>query len=164
MYEVFTVRLLGLVFFGTVLLTSVNGQATNTGSTTKPADVFLDNHRPLVKKKDKAPTSRDVAGKVVDSTGQPLEGALVTITNLRTNAKINFFTKADGRYYFEDLSLTVDYELQAKWKAHLTELRKVSQYDPNTSTVRILQIDTSAPTASAGQKDSGNKKQDAPPR
>ena len=146
------------------LLPHLHAQATNTGSTAKPPEVFLDNHRPLVKKKDKAPTSRDVSGKVVDASGQPLEGALVTITNLKTNTKNNFFTKSDGRYNFDDLSLTVDYELQAKYKGQLTEARKVSQYDPNTSTVRILQVDSSAPTASAEKKDGGNKKQDPPPR
>ncbi len=156
-------RLLRLALFFAVALSNLSAQATNTGSTTKPPEVFLDNHRPLVKKKDKAPTSRDVSGKVVDLSGQPLEGALVTITNLKTNAKNNFFTKADGRYNFDDLSLTVDYQLQAKFKGQLTELRKVSQYDPNTSTVRILQVDTSASTATASDKDTGHKKQDAPP-
>ena len=160
----FALKLLPLALLCAALLPHLNAQATNTGSTTKPPDVFLDNHRPLVKKKDKAPTSRDVSGKVVDTSGQPLEGALVTITNLKTSAKNNFFTKSDGRYNFDDLSLTIDYELQAKYKGQLTEARKVSQYDPNTSTVRILQVDTSAPTASAEKKDSGNKKQDAPPR
>ncbi len=155
--------MIGLVLLFSVAFSNLEAQATNTGSTTKPPDVFLDNHRPLIKKRDKAPTSRDVSGKVVDASGQPLEGALVTITNLKTNAKNSFFTKSDGRYNFDDLSLSVDYQLQAKFKGQLTELRKVSQYDPNTSTVRILEVDTSAPTANAGDKDSGHKKQDAPP-
>ena len=133
-----TVRLLLVAFAGLALLPSVDAQATNTGSANKPPDVFLDNHRPLVKKKDKAPTSRNVAGKVVDSSGAVLEGALVTLTDLKNNNKTTFFTKSDGRYNFDDLSLTVDYELQARYKGLQTEARKVSQYDPNVNTVRIL--------------------------
>ncbi len=138
-------------------------QATNTGSTTKPPEVFLDNHRPLVKKKEKAPTSRNVAGKVVDSTGQPLEGALVTLTDTKTNTKNTFITKADGRYNFEDLSLTTDYELRARYKTNNTDLRKISQFDPNVNTVRILEVDTSAkPSAIEAAKQ--DAKPTPPPR
>src|SRR5689334_6278181 len=79
-------------------------------------DATLDNHRPLIKKKEKAPTSRTVTGKVVDEGGQPIEGAMVTVTNTKTNEKTNFFTKKDGRYNFEDLSFTIDYDLVARYK------------------------------------------------
>jgi carboxypeptidase family protein len=118
-------------------------QATNTNPANQP-DVFLDNHRPLVKKKDKAPTSRDVSGKVVDISGQPISGALVTLTNTKTNSKVTFITKNDGRYNFGDLSFTIDYQLQAKFKDSITEPRKISQYDRNPSVVRILELDDSA--------------------
>src|SRR5258707_118350 len=53
-------------------------QDTNPG---RSPDVFLDNHRPLIQKKDKAPTSRTVSGHVVDDAGTPLDGALVTLTD-----------------------------------------------------------------------------------
>jgi len=128
-----------------VLAGLAGAQATNTNPANAP-DVFLDNHRPLVKKKDKAPTSRDVSGKVVDISGQPISGALVTLTNTKTNAKVTFVTKTDGRYNFGDLSFTIDYELQAKLKDAATETRKISQYDRNPSVVRILELDDSAKT------------------
>src|SRR6476620_8150156 len=73
-------------------------------STTKPPEVFLDNHRPLIQKKGKAPTSRTVSGQVVDDSGTPLENALVTLTDDKTKEKRTFFTKKNGRYDFEDLS------------------------------------------------------------
>jgi hypothetical protein len=126
-----------------VLAGLAGAQATNNNPANQP-DVFLDNHRPLNKKKEKAPNSRDVSGKVVDISGRPIEGALVTLTNKKTNSKVTFITKNDGRYNFGDLSFTIDYELQAKYKDASTELRKISQYDRNPSVVRILELDDSA--------------------
>ena len=126
-----------------VLAGLAGAQATNNNPANQP-DVFLDNHRPLNKKKDKAATSRDVSGMVVDISGRPIEGALVTLTNTKTNSKVTFITKSDGRYNFGDLSFTIDYQLQAKYKDATTEPRKISQYDRSPSVVRILELDDSA--------------------
>jgi hypothetical protein len=135
-------------------------QAADPNPTRSSPDVFLDNHRPLMKKKEKAPTSRTVTGKVVDETGQPIEGALVTVTNTKTNEKTNFFTKKDGRYNFEDLSFTIDYNLQASYKNLKSEPRKLSQYDRTANVVRILEINPdNAPEATAqAKKDSTQPK------
>ena len=114
----------------------------STQEETKKSDVFLDNHRPLNPKKDKAPTSRIVSGIVSDDTGQPLEGALVTVMELKTSEKRTFFTKKDGRYSFGDLSFTEDYQVQAKWKKLVSEPRKISQYDHSPKAVRLLQVTT----------------------
>src|ERR1700760_3124077 len=103
-----------------VALLSSTGSAQSTDP--NPAhspDVFLDNHRPLNQKKSKEPTTRNVSGKVTDENGQPLEGALVTLTDTKSNARTTFFTKKDGHYNFGDLSFNVDYQLQAKYKNQL---------------------------------------------
>ena len=134
-----------------MLAGAANAQAVNNNPASAP-DVFLDNHRPLNKKKDKAPTSRDLSGKVVDPSGQAIEGALVTLTDTKTNAKTTFITKKDGRYSFDDLSLTIDYRLQARFKDVATEPRNISQYDRNTRIVRILQIDSPAAAADNAKK------------
>jgi hypothetical protein len=108
-----------------------------------PADtptVFLDNHRPLTKKKEKNPTSRTVSGQVVDDSGNTLEGAVVTLTNTKTHEKETFFTKKGGHYTFEDLSFNIDYQVQAKYKNASSEARKLSQYDRTPRAVRILEI------------------------
>lgn len=108
-----------------------------------PADtptVFLDNHRPLTKKKDKAATSRTVTGQVVDDSGTPLEGAVVTLTNTKTHEKETFFTKKGGHYNFEDLDFNIDYQVQAKYKQISSAPRKLSQYDRTPRVVRILEI------------------------
>src|SRR5438045_9739571 len=104
------------LLFATVTIAAITATASAQSSDPNPAhapSVFLGNHRPP-NKKDKAPTSRSVNGKVVDGSGQPLDGALVTLTDTKSNEKRTFITKLDGRYNFEDLSLTVDYQLQAR--------------------------------------------------
>ena len=119
-------------------------QATNNNPANSDAPVFLDNHRPPNKKKEKDPTTRNVSGKVVDINGAPLAGALVTLTNGRTQNKTTIITKPDGRYRFDELSFTIDYQVQARYKTFAAEPRKLSQYDHNVNVVRILQIDDSA--------------------
>ena len=137
--------------FALLLTSSIHlafAQETTDPNPGHTPDVFLDNHRPLKPKKDKAPTSRTVTGKVVDETGQPLAGALVTLTDSKTKAKDTVFTKKDGRYNFEDVSFTVDYQLQARYKDLVSEPRNLSQYDHTANVVRILEIDPAATAAS----------------
>jgi hypothetical protein len=137
------------------------GQQASDSNPGRSPDVFLDNHRPLIQKKDKAPTSRTATGTVVDDSGQPLEGALVTLTDTKTKEKRTYFTKKDGRYSFEDLSFTVDYQLQARWKALSSDERKLSQYDHAAKIVRILQVATPegvpVPTAEAKKEETKPK-------
>lgn len=126
-------------------LSAAKAQAPATSSPGAPPDAAnLDNHRPLIPKKEKAPTSRTVSGQVVDANGQPLEGALVTLTNTSTKEKREFFTKKGGRYNFDDLSFTIDYQLQARYKDSSGTLKKLSQYDKSPKMVRILEINTGA--------------------
>ncbi len=131
------------------------GPPPGTQTDTKPPEVFLDNTRPLIQKKDKPPTARTVTGIVTDDTGRPLEGALVSVTEVKTSQTRKFFTKKDGRYMFDDLSFTNDYEVQAKWKKLTSEARKISQYDHTAKVVRLLKVDTpegyTEPSASAAE-------------
>ncbi len=116
-----------------------NAQAADSNPGHAP-DVVLDNHRPLIQKKGKPPVSRTVTGKVVDDTGQPLEGALVTLTNTKTNDKTQVITKKEGRYNFDDVSFNIDYQLQARYKDLISDTRNLSQYDHMANVVRILQV------------------------
>lgn len=113
----------------------------------------IDNKRPLISKKEKAPTARMVSGKVVDEiNGTPLKGAIVTLTDLNTHEKRETITKEDGRYSFDDLSFSVDYEVRARYKTTLTEPRKLSQYDHTVKSVRILTVpDPESPASSVSE-------------
>jgi len=125
------------LFFG-----MISAASAQVPTDTKTPEVFLDNNRPLIEKKGKPATARTVTGTVTDDTGRPLEGALVTLTAVRTNEKRTFFTKKDGKYSFDDLSFTEDFTVQAKWKALISEPRKLSQYDHSAKVVRLLQVQT----------------------
>ena len=121
----------------------------------------IDNKRPLIQHKEKAPTTRIVSGKVVDEiSGAPLKGALVTLTNLSTHEQREMITKEDGRYNFDDLSFSIDYELKAKYKTLVTDTRKLSQYDHTAKVVRILTVPENSPAAapvSEAKKDTSPK-------
>ncbi len=113
-------------------------------------DANIGNNRPLISKKEKAPTSRTVSGRVVDDAGgTPLKGAIVTLTDLSTHERREMVTKEDGRYSFDDLSFSIDYELKARYKNSVTDVRKLSQYDHTAKVVRILTIsdNSSAPSS-----------------
>jgi hypothetical protein len=146
--------ILAAVCVGATALAQQQRQDSSSG---KPPEVFLDNHRPLIQKKGKDPTSRTVTGHVVDDSGTPLEDALVTLTDAKTKEKRTFFTKKDGRYSFEDLSFTTDYKLQARWKTLISDSRNLSQYDRTAKIVRILQVATPEgkplPTAAAKKEE-----------
>lgn len=133
-----------------------SAQATDPNPAHAPS-VFLGNKRPP-NKKDKKPTSRSVTGKVVDGSGQPLEGALVTVTDTKAGEKRTFITKKDGRYNFDSLSFTVDYQLEARYKDAVSEPRKLSQYDRTVGMVRILDVATPASPATEAKKDESEPK------
>jgi hypothetical protein len=108
----------------------------------------IDNKRPMIQKKEKAPTSRVLTGIVTDDSGKPISGALVTLTNTRTNEHREFFTKQDGRYRFEDLSFTIDYKVQASYQGRQSQVKRMSQYDRTPNMVRMLEIPSSSPASS----------------
>jgi Carboxypeptidase regulatory-like domain len=150
-------RLLFAILTIAAIAASANAQATDPNPAHAPS-VFLGNKRPP-NKKDKKPTSRSVTGKVVDGSGQPLEGALVTVTDTKAGERRTFITKKDGRYNFDNLSFTVDYQLQARYKDAVSEPRKLSQYDRTADMVRILDIATPiSPATEAKKEEPGPKK------
>ncbi len=125
----------------TIFALALPAQQPSDASTTKPRSAAtLGNEKQP--KKDKNPTSRTVTGQVTDETGQVLEGAMVTLTDKKTNERTSFFTKKDGRYRFEELSFNNDYEVQARYKNFASEPRKLSQFDAAPRPVRILEIKT----------------------
>jgi hypothetical protein len=91
-------------------------------------------------KKDKKPTSRMLKGTVVDDGGKPLEGALVTLTNVAKGEKVTFVTKQDGRYHFDELPFHTDYEVAAHFGNLRSETKRLSQYDNTPELVRVLEV------------------------
>ena len=159
LHEVFNMskRLLIAIAIIGAIAAAANAQVTDPNPAHAPS-VFLGNKRPP-NKKEKKPTARSLTGKVVDGSGQPLEGALVTVTDTKAGEKRTFITKKDGRYNFDSLSFTVDYQLEARYKDAVSEPRKLSQYDRTVNMVRILDVATPAsPTTQAKKEEPEPKK------
>lgn len=126
----------------------------------------VDNNNPSVvvgndvpkEKKNRSITARDVKGIVEDETGTPIEGALVSLTDLKTNRKLTYITKRDGRYKFDSLSLTEDYDVTAKKGALVSTVKHLSQYDRSTPLIRNLEIDASPAKSEAAPRAASSAK------
>jgi hypothetical protein len=137
------------VFFASTAISATAQQITDPNPAHVP-DANIENHRPFISKKEKAPTTRTVSGKVVDEiNGTPMKGAIVTLTDLSSHERRETVTKEDGRYNFDDLSFSIDYELRARYKNSLTDPRKLSQYDHTVKVVRILTVPDVSPSPAA---------------
>jgi len=144
--------LLSMALIGAAAIFAQAQTSQTPQSDTTHSDVYLDNHRPLIQKREKPPTARTVTGKVVDDSGQPVEGALVTLTNDSTKDQRQAVTKKDGRYNFDDVSFTIDYEVKAQYKNLSSEPRKLSQYDHSAKVVRILELQPAATAPEQAKK------------
>jgi hypothetical protein len=130
-------KCLSAVFFALLVSPFASGQISDPNPAQTP-NVFLGAPKD---KKQKNPTSKTLRGTVTDDAGKPVSGALVTLTDLKTKEKKTFITKTDGRYIYDGLSFTVDYEVAAQFKDEHSALRKLSQYDHTPSIVRILEVE-----------------------
>ena len=130
-------------------------QITDPNPAQKP-NVFLGGAK---EKKEKKATSRTLRGTVTDDSGKPLEGALVTLRDTKSNDQTTFITKKDGRYNFAQLSFTNDYEVEARFKTKQSEPRKLSQYDRTVDIVRILQVAESTAADGSAKKDVAARQQ-----
>jgi hypothetical protein len=129
-------RLLTIAIFGSAFIALLSAyQVPDSSAHSSPT---FGNYKPP--KKDKAPTSRSLRGTVTDDAGQPMAGALVTLTDDSTKNKLTFITKKDGKYNFADLSFNKDYEVVARYQNQASSPRKLSQYDHTANMVRILQV------------------------
>lgn len=83
---------------------------------------------------------RVVTGVVSDEAENPIAGATVVLTDLQTGKKHAIYTGEGGAYQFSDLQTTRDYEVQAAHQGHVSQVRKVSQFDPRNQIVVNLRI------------------------
>ena len=85
--------------------------------------------------------SRELKGIVRDVNDNPVQGAIVTVTNLKTKAAKSFVTKADGRYLFDQLIKADDYEVKARFRGRDSETKKLSTFDPREKPVLNLHFE-----------------------
>jgi Carboxypeptidase regulatory-like domain len=90
-------------------------------------------------KKDK-PQGRLLFGKVLDQQDNPVVGAIVYVTNMRTHAVKTYIVGQEGTYRFPGLS-TVEYEVYAQYNGHKSDTKSVSQFDDRSQVYIDLKID-----------------------
>jgi hypothetical protein len=83
---------------------------------------------------------RLLSGKVLDQQDNPVAGAIVYLSNMRTHAVKTYIVSQDGSYRFPGLS-TVDYEVYAQFNNRKSDTRSVSQFDDRPQVYIDLRID-----------------------
>lgn len=86
------------------------------------------------------PSERPVTGVVTDADGKPVAGAVVQLTNTKTQKVLSLITHEKGDFRFSGLSKDVNYQLKAVFKDHASETHTLSIYDPRAQPVVNLQI------------------------
>ena len=96
--------------------------------------------------KDKnTPQSRTLLGIVTNNGEQPLEKAIVYLKNTRCLVVQTFITGADGKFRFNSLSPTTDYEVFAQYSGKKSNTRALSAFDTRTEPYMPLKIDVPLP-------------------
>lgn len=89
--------------------------------------------------------SRELSGIVRDENDDPVKGAIVTVTNLKTKAARSFVTKEDGRYSFDQLIKADDYEVKARLQGRDTETKSLTTFDPRDKPTLNLKFEKDQP-------------------
>ena len=89
--------------------------------------------------KDK-PQGRLLLGKVLDQQDNPVVGAIVYVTSLRTHAVKTYIVGQEGTYRFPGLA-TTDYEVYAQFNGHKSDTKSVRQFDDRSQVYIDLRID-----------------------
>lgn len=142
-------KVLAASFISSLFAGSLTAQSVAADDPSHKPSVFLGGEK---EKKNKAITSRSVKGIVLDTAGQPAQGALVVLNDLKSRETWTFVTKADGRYHFDELSLVLDYELSARKGTDISVVKKLSQYDHAPTATRNFELEK-APAAASSSKE-----------
>ncbi len=86
--------------------------------------------------------TRLLTGKVLDHGDNPIQDAVVYLTNTRTRAVKTYIVSSDGTYRFPSLQPNIDYEVYAQHKGRKSETKTVSQFDDRSQVSINLKIDT----------------------
>ena len=86
------------------------------------------------------PNGRILQGVITNEAGEAIEGAVVTIRNVKTEKIRSFITQKTGAYRFDALSMDVDYDLLASFKGAKSEPRKLSRFDGRKIAIRNIAI------------------------
>ena len=90
--------------------------------------------------KQKGPQLRSVSGRVTGGGDAPLKDSIVYIKNTRTLAVKTYIADDAGRYQFNALLPSVDYEIFAESKGKKSDTRTLSSFDSRKDVTINLKI------------------------
>jgi hypothetical protein len=93
------------------------------------------------KEKGRDPNIRNVSGVVTLPDGAPAAGAVVQLKNLKTLQIRSFITREDGKYQFQNLSTSIDYELTATYHDMESPKRTLTIFDTRLDAVVNLKLE-----------------------
>lgn len=82
-------------------------------------------------------TTRSIEGKVLNSGGGTIAGAIVLLKDTKTLQVRSYIAQADGRYHFYGLSTDVNYQLRAEANGLTSKTKTVSVFDSH----KIVKLD-----------------------
>src|SRR5262252_7963804 len=85
--------------------------------------------------------TRLLIGRVLDHGDNPLQDAVVYLTNTRTRTVKTYIVSSDGSYRFPSLQPNIDYEVYAQHKGKKSDTKTVSQFDTRQQVSINLKID-----------------------
>src|SRR5438270_2902642 len=91
--------------------------------------------------KQKGPQLRSINGRVTGSGETPLKDAIVYIKNTRTLAVKTYIADDAGKYQFNALLPSVDYEIFAESKGNKSGTKTLSSFDSRKDVTINLHID-----------------------
>jgi len=93
------------------------------------------------KEKGRDPNIRNVTGVVTLPDGNPAAGAVVQLKNLKTLQIRSFITREDGKYQFQNLSTSIDYEITASFHDMESPKRTLTIFDTRLDAVVNLKLE-----------------------
>lgn len=105
---------------------------------------------PCLLAKQKPPITKTVSGAVLDSSGHGVSGASVLLTDAETHHTDAIYSGTNGTYTFSGLSLSDDYQIQAKYQAMASDVHGVSSFDGRVNLVINLVLNPPSKTSASG--------------
>lgn len=106
------------------------------------------------KEKGRDPNIRNVSGVVTLPDGSPAAGAVVQLKNLKTLQIRSFITREDGKYQFQNLSTSIDYELIANHHDMESPRRTLTIFDTRLDAVVNLKLERKREQPKSEEKES----------
>ena len=78
---------------------------------------------------------RTLKGRILDSSREPIRGAVVELRNDENQTVVSYITDSNGRYNFKRLDDDADYQVWVLFRGHRSATRSISKFDSHMTKV-----------------------------